>query len=725
MQQRKDEILAKKAKLAEIKRQRELRQQESVQRQSGDAAALTAPAAGRPDNREELDTLITQLVGDSQPTSAGPKDTYTTIASKGNLQSSILSTSHTPVDALEPTEQTSITDGAQLSSQSVAGQTLSTAPFSTIYDYAPSPKQDALSYSKAVQTAIEWSPPPQRASDGFSDSEGDLSPSKIRTSGKKKRLTRREREREEELRETLRKEIEGEFKVVKGSLGDDPLNPALQATVDQQKYPARTLTDEELEAVTSSHDFLDFVEKSSKVIERALDQDYDVLTDYALSGISGYDDEEDGYGGSRGKKGRRMKEVAQFWDERWSKRRMISDINFSPKFPELVLASYTKNPSGPQDPDGLIQVWNTHLHGRPEYVFHAASDILTAKFSPFHPNLVLGGAYSGQVLLWDTRSKSSSPVQKTPLTGYSGHTHPVYSLSIVGTQNAHNIISSSTDGVICSWSIDMLSQPQELLTLNVPYGTQRTDELAPTCLAFPPADPTFFLVGAEDSNIYPCHRYERAGAKAGVDHRYLYKGHAAPIMSLAFHPTRGPVDLGDLVLSTSLDWSVKLWRARAPAATSSAAPNPTAGLGGGAKRINALLEFVREDVVYDAKWSPVRPGVFATVDGGGGVEVWDIATETEVPAVRAVPSRNKKHAEGGLREARSLNKVAWEEHEGKKLAVGGLDGVVSIFEVGGELGGAEGARKEEWAAVKKVVSRAEAKGGVPIERGPEIYGVAQ
>jgi dynein intermediate chain len=34
MQQRRDEILAKKAKLAELKRQRELRKQESANRQS-------------------------------------------------------------------------------------------------------------------------------------------------------------------------------------------------------------------------------------------------------------------------------------------------------------------------------------------------------------------------------------------------------------------------------------------------------------------------------------------------------------------------------------------------------------------------------------------------------------------------------------------------------------------------------------------------------------------
>jgi len=36
----------------------------------------------------------------------------------------------------------------------------------------------------------------------------------------------------------------------------------------------------------------------------------------------------------------------------------------------------------------------------------------------------------------------------------------VYCVEVVGTQNAHNLITFSTDGKMCSWSLDMLSQPQ-------------------------------------------------------------------------------------------------------------------------------------------------------------------------------------------------------------------------------------------------------------------------
>ena len=60
---------------------------------------------------------------------------------------------------------------------------------------------------------------------------------------------------------------------------------------------------------------------------------------------------------------------------------------------------------------------------------------------------------------------------------------------------------------------------------------------------------------------------------------------------------------------------------------------------------------------------------------------------------------------GGL--SRSLNKLAWEPSEGRKVAVGGLDGVVSVFEVGSGLGGREQAKASEWDNVKRWVGRLE------------------
>ena len=261
----------------------------------------------------------------------------------------------------------------------------------------------------------------------------------------------------------------------------------------------------------------------------------------------------------------------------------------------------------------------------------------------------------------------------------------------------------------------MLSQPQEYLELTTPPPS-KTEDLSPTCMAFPPSDPTSFLVGTEEGSIYPCHRYDRAGAKAGVDSRIKYRGHTAPVMSLNFHPARGPVDLSELVLTSSLDWTVKLWKIRATSsvAATSISSNTTGGLSGSSilntQEISPIIEFSREDVVYDTRWSPQRPSVFALVDGAGSIEVWDLIADAEIPVAKATPSANKK-ATGlaGAYAPKSLNKVSWEEKEGKRLGVGGAGGMVTVFEVGTELSG-EGVRGEEWAGVKRLVGRLE-RGG--------------
>lgn len=629
--------------------------------------------------------MINSLVGESRPGSISTGGAASPIH-RGSRPNSVLSAGE--ISNITASEFTS-PPGAEGLTQTVYSQpqVLTTVPLATVYECPPSPVKEIFSYSKGVQTGEDLLPPASRARTFSLDSLPDDA-----TPTSSKRMSRRERDREEELRQKLRQELEEEIQAAKELTAE---GDAKNAAATTSNFATRNLTTEELNAIVGSDEFVDFFDRSIKVIEKALDQ-YDVLTDYTLQ-ADDIDDEDD-QGNTGGKGRRKVKEIRQFYDERWSKKRMVSSIDFSPKFPELVLASYTKNPSAPHDPDGIVQVWNLNLHDRPEFVFHAQSDILTAKFSPFHPNLIVGGAYSGQVLLWDTRARAA-PVQKTPLTGY-GHTHPVYAIDIIGTQNANNIISCSTDGTVCGWTVDMLAQPQETLTLAAP-PPNKIDYVSPLCLSFPQADPTFFLVGTEEGTIFPCHRYDRAGAKAGVDPRISYKGHTGPVMSVDFHPARGPVDLGDLVLSSSLDWSVKLWKVRAPATTS------TIGGVTGEGAVSHLMDFVREDVVYDAAWSPVKPGVFSLVDGAGWVELWDITVETEEPVARISPSPRK---DSRTMLSKSLNKVKWEPQEGKKLAAGGIDGALTVFEVGPDLGGKESLKNEEWTNVKKLVNRVEAVG---------------
>lgn len=549
----------------------------------------------------------------------------------------------------------------------------------------PPPRKEYITYNKGVQTEpfLEETAKLQESSDD------DLS------QRSKKRHSRREQERDEEIRQHLRKEIEEE---VKATLDRD--SNAATAT-SQPRFPLRTLTNNELNAVVGSSDFVSFVERSSKVIERALDMDdeYDLLADYTRTSTLDDDDDDTPYSRTS-KKAHSIRESFQLSSDRHTRRRIVSDIQFSPHFNELLLSSYTKNPSTPHEPAGLVLLWNSHAPSRPEYTFTASSDVLSARFSPFHPNLVIGGCYSGQICLWDTRTsgRTGQPVQKTPQSGsHLGHTHPVYSISVVGTPNAHNIVTASMDGVVCSWSVDMLTQAQEYLVLNTP-APAKTDDLAPTCMSFPTSDPTFFLVGTEEGSIYPCHRYDRAGAQAGVDTHLSYRGHTAPVMSSQFHPARGPVDLGDLLLTSSSDWSVKLWRVR-PAASSGSAAAATTPIA-----ISPILNVAREDLVYDTKWAPHKPSVFACVTGAGDLEVFDLTYDLEVPIASASPTRGKN----GIVPFKGLNKVAWEEKRGSHIAVGGLDGVVSVFDVGKGLQCGNNEKNiDEWVAMKRLATKLE------------------
>ncbi|CAG8557302.1 14171_t:CDS:10 [Ambispora leptoticha] len=432
---------------------------------------------------------------------------------------------------------------------------------------------------------------------------------------------------------------------------------------------AKDLNDKERDKIIHSVEFSKFMDYSTKVALRALNETYDILTNYSESAdIDSMD--EDSHA--------RVKLVCTFYDDKWSKNRSVTDVSWSRKNPELSVASYNKNPMAMNEPDGIVLVWNTHLLESPEYIFHSQSDVLTTTFSNFNPNLIIGGTYSGQIVLWDTRAKSL-PILKTPLSS-SGHTHPVYSMQMVGTQNAHDLVSASTDGLICSWHLDMLTQPQETLELVHPTHT-KTDEVSVTALGFPDNETTAFWVGTEEGNVYQANRFDRAGSKAGINQYDCYKGHWGPVTGLQFHPLAGKIDFSDLFLTASVDWTVKLWRAKSISKPSIA--NTT---------ISPLYSFEgADDYVYDVKWSPNHPALFASVDGTGKFALWNLNSDTEIPIVSTQVGGNS----GG----RALNKINWDK-DGRRVAIGASDGRVHVYDIG-EL---SHPRPDESATLQKVIS---------------------
>lgn len=325
--QRREEILAKKAKLEELRRQRQEREQrakEHGRRESvlgGQDGDVKAPTPTRYADRKDLDNLIDTLVGD-RPNSRGPGT-----GSPASRRSRPSSTVGGVQVGSETYEQSSTAPSTNRQTTTVGTQTTfendGEVPTQTVTVKEPPPKPET--YNKFTQTTEEWSPVRRKGSAGASDMDSDGSPSRMRSPKSSKRMSRRQRAREEALRENLRREIEEELKAAK-----DPSSNSLQPS-NQQNFPVRELTNEELNAVISSDDFLDFVDRSSKVIEKALQEEYDVLFDYSKDDIEADEDEDEGYASGRGKKGRRVRQVAQFFDEKTSGNRMVCDIGFSPK----------------------------------------------------------------------------------------------------------------------------------------------------------------------------------------------------------------------------------------------------------------------------------------------------------------------------------------------------------------------------------------------------------
>lgn len=328
---------------------------------------------------------------------------------------------------------------------------------------------------------------------------------------------------------------------------------------------------------------------------------------------------------------------------------------------------------------------------RPEFVFHSPSDVLSVSFSPFHPTLIFGGTYSGQVLLWDTRAKHL-PVHKTPLSA-SGHTYPIYAMKVVGTQNANSLLTSSTDGLVCSWQADMLSQPQEALLLTVP-SHNKTDEVSITCLDSAENETATFWIGTEEGSVYQANRYDRASAKAGLNPDDVYKGHAGPVTGIDFHPSSGSIDFSDLFLTSSVDWTVKLWRAKGGGGK--AAPTQTQAPGGyyaptqqttGTAPLHSFEE--ADDYVFDVKWHPAHPAVFGTADGTGKFDLWNLNKDVEVPLVSTQVSE------------RALNKLAWDRTAvPRKIGLGGSDGMLYVYDVAENL---VQPRENEWVEMQKNV----------------------
>ncbi|XP_057339019.1 cytoplasmic dynein 1 intermediate chain-like isoform X13 [Microplitis mediator] len=649
MSDRKAELERKKAKLQAIREEKERRRREKEQK---DVEEATVRAAGTDkDHRKELDAMLSSLGV------APVSDVLSSLSSMNSLASD-QSANATPDASIQPSSITSPQSGA-IKKKSNRELTVVSVAHTNI------PPKEPVVYSKQTQTAQTT----QTSHDGLSASSSTntiysycttTSPTHSCSAGyfetdwwrPRKVLTYDDGQAEDE--ENSLPHIDGfQSKLPPGILphGLPQVKEVLPAVTqdEQQKEPEkpkeiRELSEEEKQMIILSEDFQRFLDKTSRLVERALAESVDIYTDYTgtLDGEDGMDE----------KSHQRLWLNRSFFCDRWSRNRCVTSMDWSPQFPELLVASYNSNEDAPNDPDGICLVWNTKFKKTtPEFIFHCQSAVMSTTFARFHPNLILGGTYAGQIVLWDNRVQKRTPIQRTPLSA-SAHTHPVYCLNVVGTQNAHNLISISTDGKMCSWSLDMLSMPQESLDLQA----KQSKPIAVTSLAFPYGDVNNFIIGSEDGTVYSACRH---GIRAGVTE--TYEGHQGPVTGVSAHAVQGGIDFSHLFLTSSIDWTIKLWSL---------------------KENKPLYSFEHNgDYVYDVAWSPTHPALFAAVDDSGRLDLWNLNQDTEVPAASVV-------VDG----CPALNRVSWTP-SGLHVTVGDDSGKIWVYDVAENLAHPRG---DEW-----------------------------
>ena len=54
------------------------------------------------------------------------------------------------------------------------------------------------------------------------------------------------------------------------------------------------------------------------------------------------------------------------------------------------------------------------------------------------------------------------------------------------------------------------------------------------------------------------------------------------------------------------------------------------------------------DYVYDVRWSPIHPALFASVDGEGRLDLWNLNSETEVSLVGSAKAVNMVSRQNGM-----------------------------------------------------------------------------
>ena len=320
--------------------------------------------------------------------------------------------------------------------------------------------------------------------------------------------------------------------------------------------------------------------------------------------------------------------------------------------PEAFVASYASSTSefdGDVGEEGCVCVWSLASTKAPDSQFRCEAGITSIACDPRHPSLVLGGAASGQLLLFDGRTQTC--VGRSPLDRHAPHSSSICALSV---RDDGTVLTGSSDGVACLWAPGNLERPLEKRLLNC----------AVSCADF--ADDQSAYVGCEAGSV-------SMATFGGSEPCAALGAHRGRVTCLAAHPAsrKGAAASSDtlglrrhLLASASVDWTCRLRVGSTP--------------------LGAPLDHGAHGYVASIAWSPSRAALLCTAASDGCVRLWTAASGQIIGAAEQLS-------------AGALTSVAF-SGDGRRVVVGDALGCCTVAALEASVCGehpAEAARLDE------------------------------